>query len=117
MTNAAQNNAPESTEVQTAAPHALSLAALASGAAPAPVTGAKKVGAGAKAKKEVKEPKAPKAPNVDSKKHKASVIFAAGRESGKARKDIIAQFESELGMSAACSNTYYQNFKSGAWAA
>ncbi|MCK5018348.1 MAG: hypothetical protein KAS32_14920 [Candidatus Peribacteraceae bacterium] len=35
---------------------------------------------------------------------------------GKSRKEVIAAFKSEIGLSGNGASTYYQNFKSGTWA-
>lgn len=50
-----------------------------------------------------------------TKKSRAQAIFLADRAAGLARKETIAKFKSELGMSDQGASTYYQNFKSGNW--
>lgn len=42
---------------------------------------------------------------------KARSIFAEMTEAGSPRKDVIARFQAELGMSKATAATYYQNAK------
>lgn len=59
------------------------------------------------------EPAAAKAPRV-TKKSQTVAIFQS--MAGKARKEIIAEMKTQLGLSDAGANTYYQNCKSGAWA-
>jgi hypothetical protein len=54
-------------------------------------------------------------PAAPTKKQLSLAIFKEMTAAGKVRKDIIAAFKTQLGMSAACSNTYYQNMKSGTW--
>lgn len=49
-----------------------------------------------------------------NKKAEARKIFT--KLLGKKRKEVIAAFISEVGLSSAGSSTYYQNFKSGTWA-
>ncbi len=56
-------------------------------------------------------------PAAPSKKQIAGGLFTAMKAEGKARKDIMAAMKTATGMSDACASTYYQNFKSGAWAA
>ena len=85
-------------------------------AATAPAKGAK-----AAAKKEAKpakvkaekpaKVKAEKPAKVakETKADKARVIY--GRMAGAARKDVVAAFQAELGLSAAGSATYFQNIK------
>ena len=65
-----------------------------------------------KAEKVVKE-KAPKAekPVVESKASKARAIFAAETAKGTARKDIIALFISDVGLTKAGASTYYEKFR------
>lgn len=55
-----------------------------------------------KAAEEVKEP---------SKKERALAIFAEVTAAGGARKETIARFTTELGLSAPGASTYYQNCK------
>jgi len=50
-----------------------------------------------------------------SKKSLTVTMFTSMTAEGKSRKDIISAFKSQLGLSAACCNTYYQNIKSGLW--
>lgn len=60
-------------------------------------------------------PAAPvKAAKEPSKKDRTIAIFKS--MAGSARKDIIAKMKTDLGLSDAGANTYYQNCKSGAWA-
>jgi len=66
----------------------------------------------AKAKKEA----APKAEKPASKKSLCVPIVSGAIKAGTARKDTVAKLMTELGISQACANTYYQNVKSGAWA-
>lgn len=73
---------------------------------------AKKGGKKAKAEK-VEVPAEAKEP---SKKERTIAMFKSMTAEGKVRKDIILAFKTQLGLSAACCNTYYQNIKSGAWA-
>jgi hypothetical protein len=80
-------------------------------AATAPAKGAK-----AATKKVEKAPKAAKvkvekAPKVakETKADKARAIYA--RLTGSARKDVVAAFQTEIGLSAAASATYFQNIK------
>jgi hypothetical protein len=56
----------------------------------------------------------PKAAKGPSKKDSTVTIFKS--MTGSPRKDIIARFKSELKLSDACCNTYFQNIKSGKWA-
>ena len=58
---------------------------------------------------------APVEEKKESKKAGTLRIYAAGVAAGKARKDIIAQMRTELGLSVPGANTYYQNVKSGLW--
>lgn len=55
-----------------------------------------------------------KAAKEPSKKDRTIAIFKS--MAGSARKDIIAKMKTDLGLSDAGANTYYQNCKSGAWA-
>lgn len=73
-----------------------------------PAEAAESTEAAVKTEEKVKEP---------SKKEKAAAIFKEvyATAEGK-RKDVIARFKSELGMSDAGASTYHQNFKSGNWA-
>ena len=64
-----------------------------------------------KAEKPAKEAK----PVVESKKSKVIPMVTAAIAAGTARKDTLAKMQADLGISAACANTYYQNVKSGAW--
>jgi hypothetical protein len=57
---------------------------------------------------------AAKAAKEPSKKDRTIAIFKS--MAGGARKDIIAKMKTDLGLSDAGANTYYQNCKSGAWA-
>lgn len=50
-----------------------------------------------------------------SKKQRCVAIFKELNGAGKPRKDVIAEFTSKVGLSAAGANTYYQNCKSGLW--
>lgn len=63
-----------------------------------------------KRERKVKAEKAPKEPKV-TKRMRAQEIFNTATADGKARKDIIALFKSELGMSDAGASTYYQLIK------
>lgn len=83
--------------------------------AKAPVKGA----AAAKKEAPAKEPKAkatpaPKADKAPTKADKARAIFTKMTGQGKERKDIVAAFESEVGLSHAAAATYYQNIKTAA---
>lgn len=72
------------------------------------------VPAGAAAATKEKAPKAPKEPkvHVETKADKARAIFARmSAVEGTARKDVVKAFETEIGLSAAASATYYQNIK------
>ncbi len=79
----------------------------------------------AKAEKPAKEPKAPKVkaekpanePKAPSKKARTIELFTTMKAAGKTRAEIIAAMMSDLGLSQAGANTYYQNVKSGAWVA
>jgi hypothetical protein len=55
-----------------------------------------------------------KAAKEPSKKDRTIAIFKS--MAGSPRKDIIAALKTQLGLSDACCNTYYQNVKSGSWA-
>jgi hypothetical protein len=61
------------------------------------------------------EAPAAKEPRV-TKKSQTVAIFKTLTAEGKPRKDIIAKMKTDLGLSDAGANTYYQNCKSGAWA-
>lgn len=50
-----------------------------------------------------------------TKKAQTIQMYAEGHAAGLARKDIIARMKTELGMSDAGANTYYQNVHSGIW--
>lgn len=50
-----------------------------------------------------------------SKKDRTIAIYTSMIAQGKVRKDIIAKMKTDLGLSAAGANTYYQNCKSGNW--
>lgn len=54
------------------------------------------------------------APVVETKKEKAIVIMKAGEAASKARKEVIADLVTEVGMSQSCASTYFQNYKSKA---
>jgi hypothetical protein len=58
--------------------------------------------------KAVKVPKEKK----ETKADQARVIFT--RLAGSARKDVVAAFQSEIGLSAAAAATYFQNIKKSA---
>lgn len=79
----------------------------------APAGDAKAAKKGKKAAKKAEVPAEAKEP---SKKERTIAMFKLMTADGKVRKDIIASMKSELGLSAACANTYYQNAKSGLWA-
>lgn len=64
-----------------------------------------------KAPKAAKEPKV-KAPKAPSKADNARAIFES--MAGSARKDVIAAFRSQVGLSDAAAATYYQNIKAKA---
>ena len=51
-----------------------------------------------------------------SKKQIAASIYAALKPQGGTRKDIMAAFVKETGMSFACATTYYGNFHANIWA-
>lgn len=50
-----------------------------------------------------------------SKKAQAIAIYNEVHAANGARKDAMIRFKTELGMSDAGANTYYQNIKSGMW--
>ncbi len=50
-----------------------------------------------------------------SKKAQAIAIYNEVHAANGARKDAMTRFKTELGMSDAGANTYYQNIKSGVW--
>lgn len=50
-----------------------------------------------------------------SKKARAIAIYKEVHAANGARKDAMTRFKTELGMSDAGANTYYQNIKSGMW--
>lgn len=75
---------------------------------------AKKGGKKVKAEKKVAE--VPAEAKEPSKKDRTIAMFKTMTAEGKVRKDIIAAMKTDLGLSAAGANTYYQNCKSGAWA-
>lgn len=71
--------------------------------------------AGEPAAEEGGEAEAAAEPKEPTKKERTIEMFKAMQADGKGRKDIIAKMKSELGLSAAGANTYYQNCKSGLW--
>lgn len=73
-------------------------------AAPAKAAPAKK----AAVKVEKVEAEAPKKVN---KMATAIIVFERMQKAGSARKDIIAAFQSEVGLTKAGAATYYQNIK------
>lgn len=113
-------NAAETTEVTATAPVATTKAEK-----PAKAPKAEKAPKAPKAEKAPKEkkPTATKAekpakeakPVVESKKSKVIPVVQAAIAAGTARKDTLAKLQADLGISAACANTYYQNVKSGTW--
>jgi hypothetical protein len=70
--------------------------------------------AGTAAPKDEAPAPAAKAAKEPSKKDRTIAIFKS--MAGQPRKDIIAKMKTDLGLSDAGANTYYQNCKSGAWA-
>ena len=72
---------------------------------------AKKV-ADAKAAEAAAKVEAGKTP---SKKSLTVAIYAEVMKAKGVRKDGVARLTSELGLSAACASTYWQNCKSGRW--
>ena len=59
------------------------------------------------------EPEAPAAVKEPSKKDRTVALF--NTMSGKPRKEVIAALKTDIGLSQACANTYYQLCKSGKW--
>jgi alanyl-tRNA synthetase len=49
---------------------------------------------------------------ADTKKFQAIAIVSEGLAAGTARKDVLTKLQTELKLSAAGSNTYFQNVKS-----
>lgn len=98
-------------EVTATAPAASTKPAKAPKAEKAPKAPKEKKATATKAEKPAKEAK----PVVESKKSKVIPLVTAAIAAGTARKDTLAKMQADLGISAACANTYYQNVKSGAW--
>jgi hypothetical protein len=56
-------------------------------------------------------------PRSESKKAKALKLVLTGQQvDGWSRKAILEKMQADLGISASCANTYYQNINSGKWA-
>lgn len=59
------------------------------------------------------EPEVTPAVKEPSKKDRTIAVFQS--MSGKPRKEVIAALKTDIGLSQACANTYYQLCKSGKW--
>lgn len=75
-------------------------------------------GEAVKLPKPVKAVAAPaaKEPKLPSKRELCASVYSAMRAAGAARKDIIAKFIADHQLTMQAAATYYQNYKSGAWA-